>query len=165
MASNLFKLVIPKAVNLSAKIVPLIEPRPNVISVPAEANKFQLFSQNCQFNGVLNVPGLLEHDSQKLDLITLPAAKVVRPPVSLLTTCSFLPNIQRSHPTAKFQQKPWAKFERSIRPKETPRLVNKCRLCGNLEKNMLEIFDPSEFQKKKIIDKISTLLPFKVLFF
>lgn len=156
--SNVVKLVIPKTVNLTAKIVPLIEPRPKKISVPAETNKFQLFSQNCQSNGFLNVPDLV-HDSQKVNLITLPAAKVVRPPVALLSTHnSIFTKIQRCRPTKFYQN------VRSIRPKVTPRLVNKCRLCGSLEKEMLEIFDPCGMQKK-IIDKISTLLPFKVLVF
>jgi hypothetical protein len=160
--SNLVQLVSPKTVNLSAKIVPLIDPRPNIISVPAEANKFELFSQDCLFNGVLNIPRESEHDSQKIDVITLPAAKVVKPPVSLLSTCSILPKIQRCNPLSKCFQKSSSKIVRSIRPKETPRLANKCRLCGSLENDMLEIFASCGIQKNKIIDKISTLLPFKV---
>lgn len=151
---------------MSAKIVPLINPRPNIISVPAEANKFELFSQHCLSNGVLNIPSNSDHNSQKIDVITLPAAIVVKPPVSLLSTCSNLTKIQRGHPLAKGFQKSSSKIPkivRSIRPKETPRLANKCRLCGSLEKDiMLEIFSSCGIQKNKIIDKISTLLPFKV---
>lgn len=154
------KLVMPKAVNLPVKILPLTEPRPNTISVPAEANKFQLFSQNyCQINDVFNIPEL-ERDSNKVELLTLPAAKVLRPPVSLLATCNYEKESIRCQPSTS-QQKTSSKIMRSIRPKETPRLVNKCRLCGTLGAEMLEIFGCCGNQKR-IIEKISALLPFKV---